>query len=140
MKVRIINGPNLNKLGKRDEKIYGSLTLKAINAGLVKEFPSAVLDFFQSNIEGELVNFIQDDENYDALVINAGAYSHYSYAIRDALECVKKPKIEVHLSNIYARDEFRHNSVISAVCNGSICGFGKDSYVLAIQYLIRAAA
>ena len=134
--ITIINGPNLNMLGQRDAAVYGSQTLEQINDALKKEFAEVGFTFLQSNIEGEIVNFIQKAA-CGALIINAGAYSHYSYAIADALETLRVPKIEVHLSNIYAREEFRHTSVISPKVNGSICGFGADSYFLAVTECIR---
>lgn len=136
IKITIINGPNLNMLGRRDAKVYGAGTLAEINAGLEAAFGDIEFTFLQSNIEGEIVGFIQEARG-DALIINGGAYSHYSYAIADALEIVKTPKIEVHLSNIYAREEFRHTSVISPKVNGVICGFGADSYHLAVLQCIR---
>ena len=137
-KITIINGPNLNMLGQRDTSVYGSQTLEQINDGLKKEFAQVDFTFLQSNIEGEIVGFIQKaGAGCDALIINAGAYSHYSHAIADALETARLPKIEVHLSNIYAREEFRRTSVISPKVNGSICGFGADSYFLAVTECIR---
>ncbi len=134
--ITVINGPNLNMLGSRDPSVYGTATLDSINAGLAADFPDVSFNFHQSNIEGELVGFIQGVRG-GALIINGGAYSHYSYAIADALEIVKVPKIEVHLSNIYAREEFRHTSVISPKVSGTICGFGADSYYLAAVECIR---
>ena len=130
-RITIINGPNLNMLGARDASVYGSLTLSEINDSLKKEFKDVDFTFLQSNIEGEIVGFIQKAD-CDALIVNGGAYSHYSYAIADALETAKMTKIEVHLSNIYAREEFRHTSVISPKVKGTICGFGADSYALAV--------
>ena len=135
-RITIINGPNLNMLGQRDASVYGSQTLEQINASLTKEFKEAELTFLQSNIECELVGFIQRAD-CDALIINGGAYSHYSRAIADALDIVKTLKIEVHLSNIYAREEFRHTSVISPKVKGSVCGFGADSYFLAVAECLR---
>jgi len=123
-------------LGQRDNSVYGSQTLEQINDGLKKEFAEVDFTFLQSNIEGEIVGFIQKAD-CGALIINAGAYSHYSIAIADALEIVKTPKIEVHLSNIYAREEFRRTSVISPKVSGSICGFGSDSYFLAVTECVR---
>lgn len=139
MKTLIINGPNLNNLGKRDKDIYGALTLQQINTNL-KAHAKALglsLEFYQSNIEGELVGSIQKF-NGNAIVINAGAYTHYSIAIRDALADKSCIKVEVHLSNILAREEFRHVSMLSGVCNGIISGFGADSYTLALDYIARA--
>ena len=139
MKILIINGPNLNMLGKREPEIYGSLTLDAINERitlLARELGVEVV-FFQSNHEGELVQSIQDAMGiYQAIVINPGAYTHTSVAIRDAIASTGIPAIETHLSNIYRREEFRSHSFISGVAVGQISGFGVDSYLLAL----RAAA
>ena len=136
MKILIINGPNLNMLGERDENVYGSDTLSKMNAEIAAFCRGEGIDteFFQSNIEGEIVTAVQDaNKKYkaDGLVINAGAYTHYSYAIGDALGCMKIPKVEVHISNVHAREEFRRVSVLSENCNGMICGFGSGSYKLA---------
>lgn len=133
MKISIINGVNLNNLGNRDEAQYGKDTLEQIESEISSRFKDVEFSFFHSNIEGEIVNFIQASQGCDGIVLNAGAYSHYSIAIRDAVSDSKTPVVEVHLSNIYAREEFRHNSVISPVSAGSICGFGKNSYFLAIE-------
>ena len=138
MKLFIINGPNLNMLGKREPGIYGSDTLESINAELSEYCRSIYVEpvFFQSNSEGALIDFIHSArENADGIVINAGAYTHYSIAIRDAIAAVELPCVEVHLSNVHKREEFRHKSVISAVCTGVICGFGKKVYKLAIDAL-----
>ena len=140
MKIFIINGPNLNMLGKREPGIYGSDTLNSINEELSELCKELGVDpeFYQSNCEGELIDIIHSArENADGIVLNAGAYTHYSIAIRDAISACEKPCIEVHLSNVHKREEFRHKSVISAVCEGVICGFGKDSYRLAIIALER---
>ena len=138
MKILIINGPNLDMLGKREPGIYGTRSLDDINSD-IKAFGVSrgiECDFYQSNCEGELIDKIHSVlEDYDGCVINAGAYTHYSYAIRDAISAVSKPFIEVHMSNVHARDEFRHKSVISAVCAGVIAGFGEDSYTLALSAL-----
>ena len=134
-KITIINGPNLNCLERRGA-VYGGVKLEDINAGLVKTFPDAQFAFFQSNCEGALIDFIQKQTAADGVIINAGAYSHYSYAIRDALEILKCPVVEVHLSNLWAREEaFRHTSVLSPVCRGVISGFGPDGYRLAVEAL-----
>ncbi len=137
MKILIINGPNLNLLGKRDNNIYGSKTLSEIESEIRScgEKTNITCDFFQSNSEGEIINLIQDslDKNYIGIVINPGAYSHYSIAIRDAIELVQIPVIEVHLSNIYAREEFRNKSVIAPVVTGQISGLGYLGYILAIN-------
>lgn len=137
-KVLVINGPNLNFLGRRQNYIYGNETLDEINdyIKLEGEKISISVDFYQSNHEGEIINKIYNEfENYDGFVINAGAFTHYSYAIYDAILSVDKIFIEVHLSNIFSREDFRKRSVISEVCLGQICGFGKHSYVLALYAL-----
>ena len=137
MKILIINGPNLNMLGKREPEIYGTRTLDDIN----KEISAFAIsrkckaDFFQSNCEGEIITKIQSAD-CDAIIINAGAYTHYSYAIRDAIKGCGITCIEVHMSNVHAREEFRHTSVLSSVVKGVICGFGADSYKLAIEGLV----
>ncbi len=137
-KILILNGPNLNMLGIREPGVYGSDTLASINAE-IKTYAESIgieCDFFQSNCEGELVSKIHSlMTDYDGCVFNAGAYTHYSYAIRDAISAVNKPIIEVHMSNVHAREEFRHTSVISAVCKGTIAGFGKKSYMLGVEAL-----
>ena len=139
MKILLIHGPNLNLLGKREPGIYGLKNLEEIN-GQVQRFAEengAELKIFQSNTEGALVDAIQDAMQWaDGIVINPGAYTHYSYAIRDALASVGLPAVEVHLSNIFAREEFRHRSVISAVVVGTVTGFGWRSYLLALEGLI----
>ena len=140
MKIFIINGPNLNMLGKREPGIYGSDTLDSINAELSELCKELGIypEFYQSNCEGELIDIIHSArEKADGIVLNAGAYTHYSIAIRDAISASETPCIEVHLSNVHKREEFRHKSVISAVCEGVICGFGKDSYRLAIMALAK---
>lgn len=138
-KIMIINGPNLNFLGKREQEIYGKDTLDDIIEYTKKETAPLGVEItaFQSNHEGEIIDMLYRayDEEYDGVVLNAGAYSHYSIAIRDAISSVKLPCVEVHLSNIHAREEFRHKSVISAVCKGVICGFGKQVYPIAVRAL-----
>jgi 3-dehydroquinate dehydratase-2 len=136
MKIKIINGPNLNMLGKRDKKIYGAKNYKDLCDDLMKysKDKNFELEIYQSNHEGDIIDSVQKLD-YDALIINAGAYSHYSYAIRDALEIVGVPKIELHISNIYNREDFRKKSVISEVCDSTISGFGIDGYFIAIDYL-----
>ncbi|MBO5575153.1 MAG: type II 3-dehydroquinate dehydratase [Ruminococcus sp.] len=137
-KIIIIHGPNLNLLGEREPGVYGTETLDSINNEIIehavaKQFHCEV---FQSNSEGEIIDTLHlARKQFDGVVLNAGAYTHYSYAIRDAIAAIKIPVIEVHLSNINARDEFRAKSVIAPVCAGSICGFGKDSYILAVDSL-----
>jgi 3-dehydroquinate dehydratase-2 len=134
-KVAVINGPNLNMLGEREPGVYGAETLEDINEWLSGEAAALGIEltFFQNNIEGEIVGAIQNAGGSDGIVLNAGAYTHYSIAIRDAVAAVQAPVVEVHLSNICAREEFRHVSVIGPVCRGSIAGFGKDSYLLALK-------
>ena len=134
-KIEIINGPNLNLLGKREPDIYGKTTLEDINKDLSSYAKKIGLDvsFFQSNIEGEIVNQIQRSEKSDGIIINAAAFTHTSVAILDALKSLSIPKIEVHISNIYKREEFRHKSLISQTVNGVICGFGINSYKLALE-------
>lgn len=137
-KVLVLLGPNLNMVGIREKGIYGEETAESINRQ-IKEKASALgfeCDIFQSNHEGDLIDQIHAArESYSGVVINAGALTHYSYALRDAIASVHIPFIEVHMSNIYAREEFRHKSVISAVCAGQIAGFGKCSYFLALEAL-----
>lgn len=139
MKILIIHGPNLNLLGKREPGVYGSKSLEEINAQ-VKHFAEqngAELTIFQSNSEGALVDAIQDAGGWaDGIVINPGAYTHYSYAIRDALASIGLPAVEVHLSNVFAREEFRRHSVISAVVEGTVSGLGWRSYMCAVEGLI----
>lgn len=138
MKILVINGPNLNLLGEREPTIYGDESLKAINDELYEAAQALghELTFFQSNSEGSIIDSIHAARlDYAGIVLNAGAYTHYSYAIHDAINAIKIPVIEVHLSNISSRDEFRKKSVIAPACAGSIAGFGKYSYMLAIQAL-----
>ena len=134
-KIQVIHGPNINLLGKREPEIYGNETMEDIDNKIStygKELELSTY-FFQSNIEGEIVSKIQELENFDGLIINAAAFTHTSVAILDALKVLRIPKIEVHISNIYKREEFRHKSVISQAVNGVICGFGVDSYKLALK-------
>ena len=134
-KIIIINGPNLNLLGEREQSQYGSITLEKIKEKCIKKSRelSLEIEFFQSNIEGEIVNTIQASRNnFDGMVINAAAFTHTSVAIRDALELFKKPIIELHISNIYKREEFRQKSLISDIVTGGIFGLGADGYILAI--------
>ena len=136
LKIQIINGPNLNLLGKREPEIYGKLTLEDIEKKVTNHSSkkNIKVSFYQSNIEGEIVNKIQEiSENSDGLIINAAGFTHTSVAILDSLNTLKIPKIEIHISNIYAREEFRHKSMISKAVNGIICGFGISSYILAID-------
>ena len=134
MKILIVNGPNLNLLGTREPEIYGMVSMADFLDNLKEKFPEDEILFFQSNVEGEIINRLQEDD-YEALIINPAAYTHYSYAIADCLKNIQKPKIEVHISNIYAREEFRQKSVTAAHCNGVISGFGLDGYRLAVLSL-----
>ena len=139
MKIRFLNGPNLNMLGQRESSLYGRDTLADIEAK-VRERASQLnvtVDFRQSNLEGELVGWVQESKGkFDVIVINAAAYTHTSIALRDAISAVNVPTIEIHLSNIHAREEFRHKSLIAAVCRGQICGFGPKSYILGLEAAI----
>ena len=134
MKIEVINGVNLNLLGTREKDIYGEKTLEQINNEIARYCKQKGIEvtFFQSNIEGEICERIQKS-NADGIVLNAGAYSHYSIAIRDAISGAKKRVVEVHISNLFAREEFRQKSVIAPVCVGTLCGFGYKGYLLAIE-------
>lgn len=139
MRIVIINGPNLNMLGKREVGIYGGQTLEDFNLKIKEKADSLNVEteFFQSNSESEIVSYIHScNGRVDGVMINAGAFTHYSYAIRDAIASITVPVIEVHISNIYKREEFRHESVIAPVCIGQICGFGLTSYMLALKSLL----
>lgn len=140
MNIKVINGPNLNMLGVREPATYGSRTMANINEELKKfaKDNNVEISFFQSNCEGAIIDEIQKSysENITGIIINAGAYTHTSYAIRDAISSVQIATVEVHISNIHAREEFRHTSLIAPVCIGQICGFGEYSYKLAISALI----
>jgi 3-dehydroquinate dehydratase-2 len=139
MSILIINGPNLDILGKREPEIYGNTTLSDIENRLKEKFPKAKLEFFQSNSEGPIVEALHKalDGSIDGIVLNPGAFTHYSYAIRDAVASLKVPVIELHLSNVYAREEFRRESVIAAECKGVIAGFGARGYELAVEFLLQ---
>ncbi len=133
MKILIINGPNLNALHLRDKSQYGTLSLKEIEEKIASSFPEIEFEFFQSSGEGEIIDkIIVSTGKADALIINPAAYSHTSFAIRDALEIFRGPKIEVHLSNIFGREDFRHTSVTAAACTGMICGLKEFSYIAAV--------
>ena len=139
-KIVIINGPNLNLLGQREEEIYGKDSLDQIKNNCIKKARELNLgiDFFQSNNEGEIINKIHEvEQNYEGLIINPAAYTHSSIAILDSLRAIDKPKIEVHLSNIYTREEYRKKSITSEGVNGLICGFGGNSYILGIEALSK---
>ena len=134
-KIIIINGPNINLLGEREQSQYGSITLEKLKEKSIKKSKELglIIEFAQSNIEGELVNMIQDSrKKFDGMIINAAAFTHTSIAIRDALDIFKKPIIEIHMSNIYKREEFRKKSLISDIVTGGIFGLGDDGYILAI--------
>lgn len=138
MKIQIINGPNLNLLGQREPGIYGSESFEAYLPELQKRYPDVEMSYFQSNVEGELINKMQETGFFgdcDGIVLNAGAYTHTSIALQDCIRSLKCPVIEVHISNVHQREEFRHHSMISCACKGVICGFGLDSYRLAIEAL-----
>ena len=138
MRILVLSGPNLNLLGKREPATYGDTTLWDIENRLKTKFPTVKFEFFQSNSEGALIDQLQKtiDGAFDGVVLNPGAYGHYSYAIRDAVAALKTPVVEVHISNIYAREEFRKQSVIAPVCKGVITGFGSMSYELAVHFLV----
>lgn len=136
MKIQIINGPNLNLLGKREPGIYGNQGFETYLEQLRSRYPDIQIDYYQSNHEGGLIDKIHEvGFSYDGIVLNAGAYTHTSVALLDALKAVNTPAIEVHISNVHQREEFRHKSLISAGCKGVICGFGLDSYRLAVEAL-----
>ena len=136
MKILIVNGPNLNLLGTREPDIYGSSSFDQYLPQLQARYPHVDIEYYQSNVEGELINKMQQvGFSYDGIVLNAGAYTHTSGALHDCIRSIKAPVIEVHISNVHQREEFRHHSFISSACKGVICGFGLDSYRLAIEAL-----
>lgn len=136
MWIQIINGPNINLLGKREPSIYGSVSFEDYLAELRAKYPEVLIDYYQSNIEGELIDKIQQvGFDADGIILNAGAYTHTSIALQDAIRAVKSPVVEVHISNVHAREAFRHVSMISCACLGVICGFGLNSYRLALEAL-----
>jgi len=138
MRIVIINGPNLNLLGKREPGIYGSESFEAYFATLQAQFPAVTFSYFQSNVEGEIINCLhQEGFTADGILLNAGGYTHTSVAIRDAIAAIKSPVIEVHISNVYAREEFRHTSLIAPKCVGSICGLGMRGYGLGVAYFVE---
>jgi 3-dehydroquinate dehydratase-2 len=137
MKIAIINGPNLNLLGTREPGIYGRQTFEEFLESLKEKYPDVQIDYFQSNVEGELVNELQRTGfSYDGILLNAAAYTHTSIALGDAIASIKTPVIEVHISNISAREEFRKHSYISAKCTGSVSGLGLKGYELALRYFL----
>jgi len=137
MKVVIINGPNLNLLGVREKSIYGNQSFDTYYEELRAKFTNINFSYFQSNVEGEIINYLHDKGfSADAIVLNAGGYTHTSVAIADAISSIQSPVIEVHISNIYSREDFRQKSLIAPFCKGSICGFGLDSYRLAIESIV----
>ena len=138
MKIIIINGPNLNLLGKREKNIYGDLTFEEFFQTLKEKYPQVELFHYQSNVEGELINKIQEvGFSYDGIILNAAAYTHTSVGIGDAVKAIESPVVEVHISNTFAREEFRHHSHISAGARGVILGFGLQSYELALQSFLK---
>jgi len=137
MQIAIINGPNLNLLGKREPGIYGNESFESYFEKLKAQYPHVQLTYFQSNIEGEMINHLHEiGFSYDGILLNAGGYTHTSVALRDAISAVKTPVLEIHISNIHAREEFRHKSMIAPVCVGSICGLGMKGYALGIAYFL----
>ncbi len=133
-RIQIINGPNLNLLGKREPSVYGNQSFEAYFDELKTKYPQVELSYFQSNVEGEIVNKLHEvGFDFDGIIINAGAYTHTSIAIADAVRAIKTPAIEVHISNVYQRESYRHTSYLSEVCRGCILGFGLDSYRLAVE-------
>jgi len=138
MKIIIINGPNLNLLGKREPGIYGNQDFESFLETLKTKYPSVQIDYFQSNIEGEIINKIQETGfSYDGIILNAAAYTHTSVGIGDSVKAIETPVVEVHISNTFAREEFRHHSFISANARGIILGFGLKSYELALQSFLQ---
>ncbi len=138
MKILIINGPNLNLLGTREPQHYGTGTMDSVLDALKSQYPRVEFDYYQSNVEGFLIDSLHKtlEEPCDGVVLNAGGYTHTSVALRDAIAAIKVPVVEVHISNVHSREEFRHRSLISAVCKGVICGFGLDSYRLGVEALL----
>lgn len=140
MKIQVINGPNLNLLGKREPEVYGSESFESYFIQLKAQFPQVELSYFQSNVEGELINKIQEvGFSVDGIILNAGGYTHTSVALSDAVAAVTTPTVEVHISNLYKREEFRHKSILSKSCVGMIAGLGLKGYALAVQYFLTAA-
>ncbi len=139
MKIQIINGPNINLLGKREPSIYGAVSFDTYLETLRQSYPDLELAYYQSNVEGEMINKLHEvGFTFDGIVLNAGAYTHTSIALQDAIRAITAPVVEVHISNVHRREEFRHKSMISCACLGVICGFGLDSYRLAVEALLKA--
>ena len=138
MKILIINGPNLNLLGTREPQHYGTGTMDGVLDALKSQYPRVEFDYYQSNVEGFLIDRLHKtlEEPCNGVVLNAGGYTHTSVALRDAIAAIKVPVVEVHISNVHSREEFRHRSLLSAVCKGVICGFGLDSYRLGVEALL----
>ena len=137
MQIAIINGPNLNLLGKREPGIYGNESFESYFEKLKAQYPEVQLTYFQSNIEGEMINHLHEiGFSYDGILLNAGGYTHTSVALRDAISAIKTPVLEIHISNIHAREEFRHKSMIAPACVGSICGLGMKGYALGVAYFL----
>ena len=137
-KILVLNGPNLNLLGKREPTVYGNQTFEAYLQELKNQFPSLQLDYYQSNIEGELIDKLHEvGFSYDGIVLNAGAYTHTSIAIADAIRSITVPVLEVHISNVFKREAYRHHSYLSDACKGCIVGFGMDSYLLGIDAILH---
>ena len=141
MKILIINGPNLNLLGTREPQHYGTGTMDSVLDALKNQYPDVQFDYYQSNVEGFLIDRLHQtlEKPCDGVVLNAGAYTHTSVALRDAIAAIKVPVVEVHISNVHSREEFRQRSLISAVCKGVICGFGLDSYRLGVEALLACS-
>ncbi len=138
MKIIIINGPNLNLLGVRQPEVYGNRTFEDYLAELKTTFPHVDIDYYQSNVEGEIINKMHEvGFSYDGIVLNAGGYSHTSVAIHDAIASITTPVVEVHISNIYAREEYRRHSLLSDACKGIICGMGLDGYRMAVESFVQ---
>ncbi len=136
-KIQIINGPNLNLLGTREPEIYGGKTFETYLEEMRRDYPQIQIAYFQSNVEGLLIDKLQEvGFSYDGIILNGGAYTHTSVALQDAIRSIKTPVVEVHISNVFQREEFRHHSYLSPVCKGVICGFGMDSYRLALEALL----
>ena len=135
--ILVLNGPNLNLLGKREPGIYGNDSMESVLVALQERFPDVQLDYFQSNVEGELINKLHEvGFSYDGIVFNAGAYTHTSVALHDAIKAISTPVVEVHISNVYQRETYRHTSLITGACVGVIGGFGMNSYRLAIEAIL----